>query len=320
MNPIRILAAVTAVEIGAAAAATAAMGLGGLRNGWLDVVNSFAPLILAAGILAGGLAYWSLDGATRAATLCLAAISVGYGLALTGPELVKLLVPKSTVGVQYRVLSANVWRDNPTPDLAVGEILRCEADAVFLQEVNGTLNAELTLLKSKFPYASNCIGSGVQILLKFPIVDQGCDRGSDGDVQPDMVWVRTLASDGRPVVLFTTHFGWPFPPGPQQAQRLRLAAKVHALPMGDMILGGDFNTTPWSFAMKRQDELLAPLTRRTIAWFSWPARLDALRSPWSLAVLPIDHVYSGPNWKSARLSRLRIPGSDHFATEVVLTR
>jgi endonuclease/exonuclease/phosphatase (EEP) superfamily protein YafD len=186
--------------------------------------------------------------------------------------------------------------------------------------MDGTISGDLTLLKSQYPYASDCSASGVQILLKSPIVAQGCDRDPQAKVQLDMVWVRTLAPDGRPIVLVTTHFDWPFPPGPQQAQRIHLAAQIHALPMDDMILAGDFNTTPWSFAMKRQDRWLAPLTRRTIAWFSWPARLDAFHQPWSLPILPIDHIYSGINWKSARLSRLRIPGSDHFATEALLTR
>ena len=64
----------------------------------------------------------------------------------------------------------------------------------------------------------------------------------------------------------------------------------------------------------------APLKRQTRARVSWPARFDALRQPWSASFLPIDHVYTGPGWRLTRLTRLRIAGSDHFATEAAFTR
>jgi len=308
------------MEIAAVAALLAVAGLGGSRNGWLDVINNFAPMILAMGLVGVGLAWWSLDGATRITTICVALIAVAYGLALIAPDLAGALASHPQGGAQFRILSANVWTDNPTPGLAIGEIIARDADAVFLQESNGTLRNEFVRLKSLYPYASECPGSGVQIFLKTPITAHGCGPGPASPSQLDWVWVETTASDGRPVTLATTHFSWPFPPGPQSAERTGLAASLSQLSRGDLILGGDFNTTPWSFAMRRQDQLFAPLKRRTLAWFSWPARLDALRRSWPLPILPIDHIYAGPNWQAASLTRLRMPGSDHFATEAVLTR
>jgi endonuclease/exonuclease/phosphatase (EEP) superfamily protein YafD len=88
---------------------------------------------------------------------------------------------------------------------------------------------------------------------------------------------------------------------------------VAGLDVSRLILAGDFNITPWSRGMRRQDKLLAPLRRWTVAWFTWPAR--AAGFAWPLPLLPIDHVYAGPAWGSVRLRRVRIPGSDHFATE-----
>jgi len=317
MNPIRILAAATAMEIAAAAALLAIAGVGGSRNGWLDVINNFAPMIMAAGLIGLGLAYGTLEGATRVATVGLGLIAVAYGLVLTGPELARLRVPRFGVGPRFSVLSANVWHDNPTPDLAVSSIIALNADAVFLQESDGTIQASLARLKSHYPFMSDCPGAGVQIFAKTPILAQGC--GSTAAPR-DLVWIRTAGPNGQPVTLVTTHFSWPFPPEPQRADRTNLARQIHQLPLDDMILAGDFNTTPWSFAMKTQDNLFAPLKRQTIAWFSWPARLDALAQPWPLPILPIDHVYSGPSWRLALMSRVRIPGSDHFATEAAFTR
>ena len=250
--------------------------------------------------------------------LVLALVAVAYGMALIVPEIAQSLVVHPSRGAQFRILSANVWHDNPTPDLAVTDIIARGADAVLLQEPDGTLEPQLTRLKSRYPYASDCAGSGVQIFVKSPIVAQGCGLGSG--TRADLVWIQTTAPDGRPVTLVTTHFDWPFPPSPQAAERANLAQRVRLLPNDDLILAGDFNTTPWSFAMRRQDKSLVPLRRRTLAWFSWPARLDALAQPWPMPVLPIDDIYAGPAWRSARLTRLRIRGSDHFATEAILTR
>jgi endonuclease/exonuclease/phosphatase (EEP) superfamily protein YafD len=312
MSPIRILAAVAAMVSAPAVAVLALAGFGGSRNGWLDVINIFAPVILVVALVAAGLGYLCLEGATQAVTLGMAMIGVIYGLTLIGPEVLLSLGARAQ-GVQpFRVLSANVWRDNPTPALAVDSLMARNADAVFLQEADGALQTELARLKSLYPYAGERSDSGLQIFSKAPIGSSGCRSMS--------TWIQTVAGDGRPVTLVTTHFAWPFPPAPQKAQRAILAEQIRQLPTDDMILGGDFNTTPWSFAMKSQDGLFVPLKRQTRALASWPARLDALRQPWSAPFLPIDHVYAGPGWRLARMARLRIPGSDHFAIEAVFTR
>src|ERR1700722_9150202 len=109
MSPIRILAAGAAMVSAPAVAALALAGFGGWRNGWLDVINIFAPVILVAAVLAAALGYWSLEGATQAMTLGMAMVGVVYGLTLIGPEVLLSWGPR-TQGVQpFRVLSANVW-------------------------------------------------------------------------------------------------------------------------------------------------------------------------------------------------------------------
>jgi endonuclease/exonuclease/phosphatase (EEP) superfamily protein YafD len=248
----------------------------------------------------------------------LALIAVSYSLALVGPEIVGRLASRPQGPSPFKLLSANVWHDNPSPKQAIATILARDADAVFLQEIDGALAGALDELQSRYPYRSDCSGSGVVIFVKTPITASGCGLAASGG-RLDWVWVQTSTADGRPVTLATTHFTWPFPPGLQGAQRRLLAAGAGQLPPGDLILAGDFNTTPWSFGMRNQDRLLAPLSRRTHAWFTWPARLDALGWPWSIPVLPIDHIYAGSDWVTTRLTKVQIPGSDHFATEAVFT-
>jgi endonuclease/exonuclease/phosphatase (EEP) superfamily protein YafD len=71
--------------------------------------------------------------------------------------------------------------------------------------------------------------------------------------------------------------------------------------------------------MARQDQSLAPLRRRTIAWATWPSRLDLFSVVWSLPLVPIDHIYAGTRWRTDQLARVALAGSDHFATELVLS-
>ena len=145
---------------------------------------------------------------------------------------------------------------------------------------------------------------------------QTCGLGMIGDFAS----VTIATPDQQHLTLVTTHLAHPFPPALQEAQRRALAARVRALGTSNMILTGDFNSTPWSYALKRLDASLTPLRRWTISWFTWPARLDDLGVPWPIPLLPIDHIYISPQWHVASLTRSRIPGSDHFATAAVLVR
>ena len=83
------------------------------------------------------------------------------------------------------------------------------------------------------------------------------------------------------------------------------------------MLLGDFNLTPWSFAMRGLDFGLKPMTRRTRGVLSYPARLGRLTP---LSFLAIDQVFAGPDWRTARVERLARGGSDHYPVMVTLRR
>jgi vancomycin resistance protein VanJ len=317
VSSLRLLAASIAFGGSLGAALLAAIGLGGARSNWLDVANSFVPFVLVAALVSAGLIIWSLDqGWFRLLVLTLSALAFVYAAGATGLELSKLSLPRSR-GATFHLLTANVWEQNPTPARAADEILARDADAVLLQEAGGTLASQLARLQTRYPYASQCPNSDLLILSKRRISAGGCDAGSPS---LDLVWASTSLPDGRPVPLATLHYTWPFPPRAQARQRKALTDWARARQGEDLILTGDFNLTPWSFALRRQDRGLAPLRRLTVAWFSWPARLDSLALPWPVPVLPIDHIYASPAWQLVRLERVRIPGSDHFGTEAWLSR
>ena len=320
MNPIRVLAAATAMELSAAVALLAVGGLFGFRSGWLDVINNFAPVLVALALVSAALALTTLDrGPTRAVTLGLAAVGALYGLAIMAPDFIQSFQSRDAKGTALKVLSTNVWSGNVDPNAAIAQIIARDPDVVLMQETNGRISTVFARLQTRYPHITDCGGNGVRIFTKTPILAQGCGRDGRSRALLDMAWAQVAAPDGRPLTLVTAHFNWPFPPGMQEIQRQILQDNIKRLP-GDVVLAGDFNTTPWSFAMRRQDAMLAPLVRRTHGLFSWPARINPIRRPWPAPAMPIDHLYCGPKWTANRVSSFRMPGSDHFAIEAVLVR
>jgi endonuclease/exonuclease/phosphatase family metal-dependent hydrolase len=74
--------------------------------------------------------------------------------------------------------------------------------------------------------------------------------------------------------------------------------------------------------MRAQDRLLEPLRRQTRLLPTYPAQLNSTFQPWSLPVLPIDHLYVSTAWTTRHIARIRTPGSDHFGleTNLILSR
>ena len=63
------------------------------------------------------------------------------------------------------------------------------------------------------------------------------------------------------------------------------------------------------------------IARLTHALFSWPAApvtRSRLRSPFAL--LAIDHIYAGADWKPVNVARGARLGSDHYPIVAILTR
>ncbi|MGH6992688.1 MAG: endonuclease/exonuclease/phosphatase family protein, partial [Caulobacteraceae bacterium] len=158
------------------------------------------------------------------------------------------------------------------------------------------------------------------ILSKSPPEASGVFPTPDGNPLHSGAW----ASFGTGAGAFTvaaTHLTWPFPPGRQQSQADRLAGELKRFDRSSLILAGDFNSTPWSFTLRRLDDQLG-LVRRTHALFSWPVRTygrrHRLSSPFPF--LPIDQVYAGDSWKTVSVKLGPTLGSDHLPVIVVLTR
>jgi endonuclease/exonuclease/phosphatase (EEP) superfamily protein YafD len=321
MTPWRILAAATAAELCLASVAVAALGLSGAADGWLDLVNCAAPLLIVSGALGalGVRATWT-RGRFRAACIAAGAAAAVYGAAVSLPEAAGALsrsLAGGRPGAAYRVIEANVYRANVVPYRTALALRDRRADAVIILEANGTWGRARQILAAAYPYSSACPQTGVEIWLRTPLLAQGCRMptppGSYQTWGEDFVWVRTLGPDGRPVVLAAVHLGRPFPPGRQGVERLGLARAMAGFAGQRVILAGDMNAAPWTSAMRALDRGLGPLRRWTFWQPTYPALIKRRPTP---PLLPIDHVYAGPGWAPAAIARFRTPGSDHFALQI----
>jgi len=321
MTPWRILAAATAAELCLGSAAAAALGLAGAVNGWLDLLNCAAPLLILTGAL-GALGVWATWTGGRFRGVCIAAGAAAavYGAVASLPEATGALavaLAGNKPGAAYRVLEANVYRANVVPYRTALALLDRRADAVIVVESNGTWERARPILAAAYAYSSFCPETGVEIWLKTPILAQGCrmptPSGSYHTWGEDFVWVRTLGPDGRPLVLVGVHLGRPYPPGRQDVERQALPGAVAGLARDRVLLAGDMNAAPWTFAMGALDRVLRPLRRWTFWQPTYPALIKHRLTP---PLLPIDHVYAGAGWAPARIEPFRTPGSDHFALQI----
>jgi len=317
---LRAIAAATAAELCAAGAALAVVGLFGGINGWCDVAAQFAPVWLAISAVGALLAWFGLKGiGGRIGVIALALIGLASSAALIAPELVRR-IPAWRGAPPPRPLTLvtfNVWNDNIAPGATVDTILKEGADVIAIQEKYGLDGAPIARLRAAFPYSAYCApGCGVEMLSRRPWTSKGIQ--ADPDSAPDeAIWGVTTAPDGAPVEIATTHLSWPLPPGEQQRRRAALVEAVKQLQRPDLVLTGDLNLAPWSWALRGLDAALRPLVRRDRALFTWPANIDR---PAPFAVLPIDHVYAGPAWQTVEARRLSRSGSDHYGLRVVLAR
>ncbi|MGH6970402.1 MAG: endonuclease/exonuclease/phosphatase family protein, partial [Caulobacteraceae bacterium] len=253
-----------------------------------------------------------------------ALVGVVAGAVLMAPEFLRP-IPTATAAPSaahppLKLLTFNVWDDNPFRDKTIAAIVGSGADVVTMQELENFNAAQRARLTSVYPYWAHCpAGCDLAMLSKRPWT---ATRWSSSPEAPAFgaLWGSTTAPDGRPVALMTTHYAWPFPIHLQASQRAALAHLMRQTDKSNLILAGDFNLAPWTAALKRQDAAFAPLVRRTRALFSWPATIARLDKPAPFPILPIDQVYASPDWLTVRTTRLPWAGSDHYGVLATLER
>ncbi len=310
----------TALMLGLVGLGMAVACLGGAFSDRLDAFTHAAPLWLLMGvgalILGGAFARdgerWVMLGLGGATLLACAMLMLPeYWAALR-------YKPATPAESDLKVVQFNVWHDTRSPEASLAWIRAQDADVVQIEEGGGSATPIIKALRAEYPFTSCAKDAYCEtwIFSKKKMLARG--RMPPGAPYLSGAWV-TLADAKGPFTMVATHFTWPIPAGPQQAQSRKLVEIVRQFDPKSTILTGDFNSTPWSFSLKRQDKALG-LYRWTRALPSWPASQFSRVLFAPAPFLPIDHVYAGSQWRAVKIERGPSLGSDHRPVVVTFRR
>lgn len=310
----------TALMLGLVGLGFAVVCLGGAWSDRLDAFTHAAPLWLMMGLGACVLGGAFARGGERWVMVGLGVATLLACSVLMLPELWASwrFKPATPAQSDLKVIQFNIWHDNRTPEKSLDWILAQDADVVIMEEGGGEAWPVIKALKAAYPFAScdKAAKCETWIFSRKKVLDRG---GMPTD-RPYLSgsWA-TLADAKGPFTVVGVHYTWPVPPGLQQAQSRKLVKFVSGLDRKSTIVTGDFNSTPWSFTLKRQDKAIG-LRRWTRAIPSWPASQFSRVMVAPAAFLPIDHVYAGSDWRAVSVERGPALGSDHRPIVITLRR
>lgn len=244
-------------------------------------------------------------------TALLAGIVIAAALAMSRPYLPGLgpsgTEPASASGHSLKIVDFNTRFDNRETDRARDVILAADPDVIILQEVTDTPAALMNLLRDGYPYQIRCEGSaigGAAVISRVP------PAGDDAIRCFDTPFLSAISIDvaGKSLTVASYHAHWPWPHS--QHKWIDELASTFSTLLHPLIIGGDFNATPWSEGVQRIARLSGtrPVAGLRPSWLT-PALPGSLRAHIGL---PIDHllVSNGVSVLSART--LPYSGSDHL--------
>ncbi|HEY2661465.1 MAG TPA: endonuclease/exonuclease/phosphatase family protein [Caulobacteraceae bacterium] len=314
------------------AAGLSLLGLLSAAGAWnqtLDLLNHATPAFVGGGLL-GLVVGWANPGLRQRRLLMVlgvaGALAAGMRVvpeALTGSQ--PVLTPNA---LRVTLLTQNVWDANGDPHATARALAATGADIILLQELETPAARTVARdLERRYPYVADCSlvnrWCALAIVSRLPISAWSYHQG--GWKAPD--WDRLVlvrATIDSPVLgrfeVIDTKLVHPYTGDLQQTQISRLVDRVRGGDQDHAILTGDFNLTPWSFALRRVDRSIAML-RRTRGLATWPNRLPLPGRPFVMpfAILPIDQVYAGSAWRTVSVTRGPRTASDHYGVLVTLT-
>lgn len=306
--------AITLLTIGLFAVALA--GQMGRFIPWLDPVNALAPIVCLGALVLTipALQFGRIAGCTALLALLCSAERVVPTWANSGRDSIALQ------GHGIVVLSFNAWRHQDRPTETLRTLIASGADIILLQEAGHLLRVKTENLDGVYPYRSDCPDDcDLAILSRIPVREFRY-RARDGNgnaVGPRIVFADLVASAGRrEMTVATIHFD----------RRLHGISNRSDLPASlksmfaivnknDLVIGGDFNMTPYSFAYDDTTRAMQPIRRVSVGNASFPALVAGYE--W-VPAFAIDHIFAAPRW-SAQPFPVETPiRSDHKPVAVRL--
>jgi len=327
---LRFLIWLAALSGGAVCAAGALAGQLGRWSERFDLFNHAAPLWLAGG-LAAMLLSFAASGWARRLPLFLglaAVVAAGWQVVPVAARHQAQISAASGIPAaapRLKLILFSVYAGNKEQTRAANWLLAQKADVIVLTEGDGFDAPTRARLLAAYPHHN---GEGDVILSRWPMRDHG---RFEREPRPTSMFFKggysVIDGPGGPFTVVGVHYTWPYPLRFQARQRREFARYIATLPSETTIVSGDFNSTPWSFALLNLERRMG-VQRLTHGEMTFPARQyrgkgirdRARRLPAWFAFAPIDHVFAGSAWRAVKVTRGPKLGSDHFPVVVELAR
>lgn len=304
MPSVRILLKGLTYLVAIACAGSALLAQGGRWSGHLDILTHFAPVYLAAGIglLTG--AIFLRSGRRRLILSVLGGCAALGAVALLLPEYMRPTSPSADAAATGRIKVIQ-FNANGMPDgaeAAIGWIARENPDLVVVIQGSPRL---LRGVREHVPLQLVC-GLSCEVAILGRARTAQAFNAPPGT--PANLALYDYADDRGGFTVVGVHHTWPTDVALHERNSADLAAVVQRRPRDRLVVLGDFNSTPWSFARAREDAALG-LERRNRGLFTWPTPVP---------LLPLDHIYAGPAWRTVEVRRGPEIGSDHYPVVAIL--
>jgi len=285
---------------------------GGRWNDRLDLLTHFSLVWLLGGLVTLLATIWLPASRRKAAAIACALVAVISAGAIMAPDAIQLAEPGARPSTQktLKLIEFNAWGRNPDPRRVAQWLAQEKPDVAVIIEGSNFLKDQVIALSGMHAFE----GSGALILTREkPIAEWTAWGARELPGTPtEIAWVDLPGPDGQPFTVAGLHAGWPIPARYAWGQGRNIAEILKILDRTRLIMVGDFNSTQWSFRQRAVDASFA-LERRDHFIPTWPARLPMLRGlPFPVPLLPIDHVYAGPRWRTVKIVRGPRLGSDHY--------
>ncbi|WDQ98038.1 endonuclease/exonuclease/phosphatase family protein [Devosia sp. J2-20] len=311
----------TCLVLGALLAATLAVAaLFGFAFGALDLLNH-AQIFLFPGTLLGlVILALALRGQARRVALIYSFVGLAASANVMVPELISGMQvrPAPPSSGTVTMMTHNLFGMNYEMAKVTAAIAAEDPDIIVLQEYFGEQATDLhPRLLADYPFFTRCRGGkranlGLYSRIPFEQVQDGaCPNNAYVTDRTGHILARFQPDGYGAFSVLTTHMDWPLPVERQRAQLVGLSAVVAEVE-GPLIVAGDFNSTPWSYAL-RDFVSSNGLVRETVNLVTYPLRWFYFGA-WqdTIPFLPLDHVMTRGGVVVHELHAGRRTASDHL--------
>ena len=302
------------------AALLAILALFGFAVPEFDLLNHAQIFLLPATLVGLVIVAVLLGGTLRSVAAIIMLVGVAASANVMLPEFLGSLRARPTAPASGTVtmMTHNLFGMNYEMEKVVAAIRGEDPDIIVLQEYFGEQATDLhPLLLADYPFFVRCRGgkrANLGLYSRLPLTqveDGACPNNAYGTTRTAHILAEFQTEDGKPFSVITTHMDWPLPVARQREQLSALSAVVDKIE-GPMILAGDFNSTPWSYAL-RDFVARNGLARETVNLVTYPLSwyyFGAWRD--TIPFLPLDHVMTRGGIVVHDLHAGRRTASDHL--------